>query len=102
MNREVLRRQSNRRIQERRSLDYPFNSPEWLAAIKQQYDMWPKQDRRSSERREADRRSLERRNGHLAIFSASSPNRYVISVANILDDEEKAMIAALFSDDHAD
>lgn len=72
-----------------------FNSP----TIKQQYRLWPKHDRRSAERRESDRRSLERRKGHLAIFSAPPQRPQAISMTNILDDEEKAMIASLFAEE---
>ncbi len=102
MERALPRRQSNRRAQERRNLPYEFNSPEWLATIKQQYMLWPRQDRRLAERRESDRRNTDRRSGKRLFMKSKLENQHFFSTANILDDEEKAMIAALFTDDHAD
>lgn len=100
MQRALPRRQANRRTQERRNLPYAFNSPEWLATVKQHYLLWPKHDRRLAERRESDRRSTERRSGQRLIMKSKLQNPQFFSTANILDDEEKAMIAALFTDDH--
>jgi len=80
-------------------LHHAFNSPEWLAAIKQQYSLWPKHDRRDADRRESDRRSLDRRNGPGLISNSQPQYRQAISLTNILDDEEKAMIASLFAED---
>ncbi len=49
------RRQSKRRLNERRAR-HAFGSSEWKARIKQENLMWPKSDRRYTERRSADRR----------------------------------------------
>ena len=99
MERALPRRQSNRRMQERRILSYAFNSPEWLATLEQQYLLWPKQDRRQADRRESVRRSSERRSGERLLARSKPENQPFFSTANILDDEEKAMINALFAED---
>jgi hypothetical protein len=99
MDRVLPRRQSNRRTQERRNVPYEFNSPEWLATIKQQYILWPKQDRRVAERREFDRRNTDRRTGQRLFTNRGLRHQHFFSTASILDDEEKAMITALFADD---
>ncbi len=103
MNRDNLRRQSNRRTRERRTLAFVFNSPEWLASVQREYSLWPKEDRRSGDRRECERRNIDRRSEHRANFKAVAPFRHDISAVSLLDDEEKAMIASLFGkEDTAD
>ncbi len=81
---------------------FVFNSPEWLAAIQQQYSLWPKEDRRSGDRRESERRHVGRRSGCGKNLKAVAPFRHDISAVSLLDDEEKVMIASLFSKEDED
>ncbi|MBS3964637.1 MAG: hypothetical protein KGZ80_09120 [Methylomonas sp.] len=103
MSEDSSRRQHERRQHERRSNPHPFNSAEWLAVIQQQYVLWPKQDRRITERRDADRRHSERRskarNGSGSLVRRPRVSADPLLADRILDDDEKAMILALFADD---
>ncbi len=94
--RQSSRRQAERRCRERRVIPYEFGSPEWIAAISQQYLLWPKEDRRKHDRRQQDRRSTNRRSkaGKPRTFSKSLP-----SLQNLLTEEEKQMLNDLLSSD---
>ena len=60
--RKNFRRESeSRRVNDRRSVNYPFESPQWIANIQENYHVWPKSDRRTNTRRSNDRRSPDRR-----------------------------------------
>lgn len=60
--RKNLRRTSDtRRESDRRSVPYPFGSPQWLENIKNNYLAWPKSNRRANERRSSERRAIDRR-----------------------------------------
>lgn len=60
--RKGLRRSNEtRRVADRRSVPYPFGSPQWLEHIQKNYLAWPKEDRRGKSRRANDRRSPDRR-----------------------------------------
>lgn len=60
--RKSLRRTSEtRREADRRSVPYPFGSPQWLENIKNNYLAWPKSNRRANERRSNERRAIDRR-----------------------------------------
>ena len=50
------RNQFERRIQDRRLVDFKFSSREWVKHIKQNYAAWPKVDRRKTSRRDGERR----------------------------------------------
>lgn len=94
------RRRNVRRQQERRANPFAFNSEEWIAAVQQQYLLWPKQDRRLFDRRSSERRELDRR-AALRNAKREMPfqrNRW-FSADNILNDEEKQMILALFAEE---
>lgn len=101
MNSDIsARRRMVRRQQERRTNPFAFNSPEWVAHVKQQYLLWPKYDRRSidrraSERREIDRRATLRDDSDDALFQRT---RW-FSSDQILNDDEKQMIQTLFSEE---
>lgn len=60
--RKTYRRENeSRRVNDRRSVNYPFESPQWIANIQEHYHTWPKSDRRANARRLGDRRSPDRR-----------------------------------------
>ena len=50
------KRQQERRIKERRAIEYEFGSPEWITRIQKENLLWPKQDRRQRDRRAGERR----------------------------------------------
>jgi len=54
--RSSSRQRSERRNQDRRKVNSPFGSKEWIEAVKAKYAFWPKYDRREDERRSARRR----------------------------------------------
>jgi hypothetical protein len=94
------RRCSARRHKERRTNPYAFNSPEWIAMMKEQFVLWPKQDRRQGDRRSSDRRKLERR----TLVRSPNSTRYaretkLYLTEDILEESEKQMIMELFRDD---
>ncbi len=59
--RDKTRRTIERRKHVRRVIRAAFGSDKWVEAIQSNYVLWPKQDRRDSERRNVDRRWAERR-----------------------------------------
>lgn len=96
-NKIQFRRIHARRQNERRANPYSFNSPEWLAMMRANFELWPKYDRRESERRAADRRQRERR-AHRRNPAATRHLRHQNSILakDILADDEKKMIMDLF------
>ena len=98
-NHTQFRRNEVRRQKERRTNQYAFNSPEWVAMMRASFELWPKHDRRETERRAADRRKLERRanrRNHLATRHLRHQQHALSS--DILADDEKKMIMDLFRD----
>lgn len=68
--------------------------------MKENYELWPKYDRREMERRKADRRATERRTqrrNSLAAKHLRRSNRHFSD--DILAEDEKKMIMDLFRDD---
>lgn len=64
------------------------------------YELWPKQERRTLERRTADRRSAERRVQRGNSFAARHLRRSGRPFSeDILAEDEKKMIMDLFRDD---
>ncbi len=96
------RRQKTRRHGERRQNPYPFNSPEWVEYMRENFELWPKQDRRKGERRNADRRQRERRGNNRRLMKASARlrQREALSAQNILDEEEVMMIRDLYDENN--
>ncbi len=94
--RQSSRRQTERRCRERRVIPYEFGTPEWIAAISQQYLLWPKEDRRKRDRRQRDRRSANRRRKFGKPRTFSKP---LSSLQNLLTEEEKQMLHDLLSSD---
>jgi hypothetical protein len=94
---ESARRRGARRQQERRTNPFAFNSAEWVAFVQQQYVLWPKHDRRVLDRRSAERREIDRR-AALRDGEQEMPFQRTrwFSAEQILNDEEKQMIRALF------
>jgi len=86
-----------RRQQERRANPFAFNSPEWVAMMRQQFLLWPKEERRRLDRRDADRRSLERRAAMRSTARAKKLRLpHLHTIGSILDEEERQMIMDLF------
>lgn len=92
--RHYSRRKNDRRVKERRGVDYPFGSPEWIARVQRENVLWPKRDRRSHDRRVQDRRksSAQFHNGNHPHFENHS----------LLTEEEKRMLAELMRSNHPD
>ncbi len=97
---ESARRRGVRRQQERRTNPFTFNSTEWIAFVQQQYMLWPKEDRRTLDRRRAERREIDRR---AALRNAEREMPFQrtrwFSAEHILNDDEKQMIQALFAEE---
>ncbi len=89
--RKLFRRQAERRTEERRQLDYPFMSPEWLNRVQMENMLWPKKDRRVSDRRSTSRRQKSRRSKNAGKYTKPK----VISNNEILTPEEKQMLREL-------
>ena len=93
--RQGIRRECERRMDERRLVGIVFGSSEWRQNIERQYLMWPREDRRSLDRRSAERRSIARRQpGETHTKSQSRVNKNM--ARDILNTDEKAMLAGLF------
>lgn len=93
----VSRRSATRRTDERRRNPHTFNSAAWIAFMQENYELWPKQDRRKLDRRHAERRAIERRTAQRRALLAEHlrRNRTAPPIA-ILTEDEKAMIQELF------
>jgi hypothetical protein len=89
----LTRRKDDRRSEERRTINYPFGSKEWLENISNHYLVWPKYDRRDGSRREHERRSADRRQRQL-LKQHRVDQDYLQSV---LTREERIMIQDLIS-----
>ncbi len=97
--RQKTRRKLERRVKERRVNPYEFGSVEWREIIQQQYLLWPKEDRRNSERRSLARRQGNRRikkNGQVRM--PRQPN----SLSDLLTNEEREMLNELSRFDDLD
>jgi len=90
-----MRRECERRLDERRLLSFVFGSSEWRQNIEQQYFMWPREDRRALDRRSIERRSIARRQPEGA-NAKSQPRVKKNKTRDILSTDEKAMLAGLF------
>lgn len=97
--RHKIRRISERRKKERRVIPYPFGSAEWIALIKKEYLLWPKEDRRHQERRNQSRRQQLRRTKK-GIRSASAEQSK--KLYDLLTKEEKEMLNELIQADQKD
>ncbi len=72
-------------------MTYAFGSAEWLKAIKQDYLLWPKQDRRCQDRRQNLRR--------IKNTGRSTSSVYTKTMQNLLTEEEKQMFNELIQSD---
>lgn len=93
--RKKNRRQSERRANERRVIEHSFGSPEWVSAIKENYLLWPKTDRRNQDRRCESRRQNKSRR----ISNISRPNDVSKKMYDLLTAEEKQMLNELAQSD---
>ncbi len=85
----------NRRIKERRSIEYQFGSTAWLGRVRQGYQLWPKLDRRKTDRRSQDRRRINRRAQNIKMKHAKNQ----LTPQNLLTAEEKQMLNDLMRED---
>lgn len=86
------RRIDERRSKERRQIHYQFGSAEWCRMIQQQYLLWPKKDRR-----ESDRRALARRQALRRMMNAKRDGaaRQANNLYELLTQEEREMLNEL-------
>ncbi len=96
--RKKNRRRAERRSQERRVINHPFGSPEWISAIQKDYLLWPKEDRRGTDRRNNSRRQGKRRTRNTSIPDST----YVNQMYSLLTAEEKQMLNELAQSDNED
>ena len=85
----------NRRVKERRVVPYAFGSDEWVENIKINYYVWPKFERRQSNRRSEDRRAFDRR--HKQLIERQQTERK--SAGTLLTHEELKLIEELYKVD---
>jgi len=97
--RQKKRRESERRLKNRRINPYPFGSTEWINLIQQEYLLWPRQDRRSDERRAQPRRQGCRRNTNIG---RARPSGHRKTMQGLLTNEEKQMLNELSQSDIPD
>ncbi len=90
--RQKSRRHFERRAEERRIINAPFNSVEWIKAIRSNYFLWPKKDRREQDRRNQGRRQDLRRKNNLSHSTSSMRAKKSL---DLLTDEEKQMLSQL-------
>lgn len=64
--RNLRRSSTSRRIADRRKIPYPYDSPEWIENVKDNYLVWPKSNRRNLNRRSSQRRLPDRRQQQLS------------------------------------
>lgn len=93
--RQGVRRECERRLDERRLVHFLFGSVEWRQNIQRQYVMWPRIDRRALDRRALERRNIARRQSP-GCFDKSPRLDKPVNSGDILSKEEKAMLADLF------
>ncbi|MCF7970926.1 MAG: hypothetical protein K9L22_07140 [Methylococcaceae bacterium] len=94
--RQKSRRHFERRAKERRIINAPFNSAEWINSIRDNYFLWPKKDRREKDRRDQGRRQNLRRENN---FRHSTSLMRTKKSLDILSDEEKQMLSQLTKND---
>lgn len=97
--RQKSRRQSERRSEERRLVTFEFGSDEWVEMIKQNYLLWPKEDRRVQDRRQLARRKANRRTKGR---DGPKNREYPKSLSDLLTAEEKQMLNELIQSDLED
>ncbi len=97
--RQKVRRIAERRIAERRTVLFEFDSVEWRIVIQQEYLLWPKNDRRDSDRRSIGRRQMLRR-----VKNGGQAKKHVKSrgLSALLTNEEREMINELIRFDNQD
>lgn len=97
--RQNVRRTTERRTKERRTVLFEFDSVEWRQVIQQEYLLWPKKDRRQSDRRTIGRRQMLRR---VKKGGRAKKNIKSRSLSALLTSEEREMINELIRSDNTD
>ena len=87
-------RHSERRSKERRLISFAFGTPKWIERIKEEYLLWPKQDRRTKNRRQSLRR--------IKNLGRSSKTANTNNMQMLLTEEEKQMLSKLSQSDDID
>ncbi len=95
LRKELRRSSETRRETDRRNVQYPFGSAEWLENIKKNYLAWPKSNRRATERRSNERRSLDRREEHERQLAERARLKQTYSRI-FLSPEEKELIEDIY------
>lgn len=86
-----------RRLKERRTITHVFDSPEWIAMMRDSFLLWPKEDRRNSDRREGERRNYDRRTTVKdAAFVMPLHRSHPQTMNAILSRDEQQMIMELY------
>ena len=96
--RTTTRDSSERRVNDRRQVDYEFGSPEWIEHVKKNYVAWPKVDRRQATRRTAERRQDGSQSQHLS--NSSNPLEIDYS-SDLLTQDERIFFDNLFKKDES-
>lgn len=91
--RENTRNKIERRVLDRRQLDYEFNSPQWIEHVKENYLAWPKTDRRRKARRAGERRQIQQDS------PTSSSYIHLDYSSDLLTREERLFFDHLFDKD---
>ena len=91
--RKSTRKKNERRIQDRRQVEFEFGSLQWIEHVKKNYVAWPKIDRRNETRREGERRLENSQKAHNNNDDYSS---------DLLTEEEKLYFNHLFMNDSED
>ena len=84
------RKNTERRISDRRHVEYEFNSPLWIEHVKLYYVAWPRFERRETMRRKSERRQIIAKNLH----TRGGASDYA---SELLTAEEKLYFDTLFS-----
>ena len=97
--RQKVRRVAERRSRERRKIQFKFGSAEWRRIIQQEYLLWPKKDRRDSDRRAIARRKMLRRVGKTGEHQKAVKPK---DLSTLLSSEEKEMLNKLNRSEYVD
>lgn len=87
--RQDTRNKVERRLEDRRKVDYKFGSPEWITYVKKTYAAWPKEDRRQAIRRDGERRQGQQE-------PTNTDHIHHDYSSDLLTDEEKLFFDNLF------
>ena len=83
-----------RRVADRRMVNYEFGSSEWLEHVKKSYAAWPREDRRKTMRRDGERRKSSVSTQSAVNYSSHIHQDYT---CDLLSQEERLFFDNLFS-----